>query len=172
MSMRIWFIAVVLVAMQCRARDTTATRPSSFTLPTPAACWPAPNVSDYRKLKDEICVPFKRHLHDFAKSEGKQGKHVCPCCGAIFDSFATWLKRPNAMCPRCGAYERHRHACATISDMNLLEPVVGRFRATRVLSFGPHASMEASINRVCPEARVDHIGVDMSAQGGPGEREQ
>lgn len=36
-------------------------------------------------------------------------KHLCPCCGARLRNFAPHHRgRPNAVCPRCGAAERHR----------------------------------------------------------------
>ena len=36
-------------------------------------------------------------------------RHRCPCCGARLRKFAPHHRgRPNALCPRCGAAERHR----------------------------------------------------------------
>jgi SAM-dependent methyltransferase len=36
--------------------------------------------------------------------------YICPCCNGIFDKFLDGglHKRPNAICPNCNSYERHR----------------------------------------------------------------
>jgi SAM-dependent methyltransferase len=65
----------------------------------------------------------------------------CPCCGETFGSFRPRSDRPDARCPRCDSYERHRVLWTWMRDNDVLgadldvlhiapEPVFeGRLRA-------------------------------------------
>lgn len=55
-----------------------------------------------RKIIPEKYRPFIKTLMFF-------GNNVeCPCCGGCFRKFPDYIDRPNAICPVCGALERHR----------------------------------------------------------------
>ncbi len=54
---------------------------------------------------------FARYLNDYYVSRSLRGNRFeCPVCGGRFDTFLPYGNplRPNARCPRCGAFERHR----------------------------------------------------------------
>jgi len=52
---------------------------------------------------------FPEKFRPFIKTLMYYGKRVeCPCCGVCFRKFPDYRDRPNAICPVCGALERHR----------------------------------------------------------------
>ncbi len=56
-------------------------------------------------------IPEKYHLRiRYIYSLFYLGKrHTCPCCGGNFRKFIGFSKeQPDAICPRCGSFERHR----------------------------------------------------------------
>jgi SAM-dependent methyltransferase len=45
----------------------------------------------------------------------------CPCCGGRFGNFRPRFGRPDARCPRCDSYERHRVLWLWLRDHGVLE---------------------------------------------------
>lgn len=45
----------------------------------------------------------------------------CPCCGGRFGSFRPRFGRPDARCPRCDSYERHRVMWLWLRDQGVLD---------------------------------------------------
>ena len=108
--------------------------------------------------KNLFCSVFEEH---FSTMESVDTSHFCNCCG-FQGNFSLFNHRHHAMCPKCKALERHRVACLNLAKFSLLEPQ-GKVR--RVLHFGPQRAMFQGVEKVCPEARVDHIPVDFFAPG-------
>ena len=83
----------------------------------------------------------------------------CPCCGTRLREFDAAWNRPNAICPRCGAHERHR----------LLALYLGRRMPAdvkRVLWFAPEYSLDRHVRALASisvvTADLDGSGVDFA----------
>lgn len=142
--------------------NTTTTATTTTTTNTPA-------------LGKPQCAPFAEHVRKFdemvQENQTYSNDSFCPCCGAVvpkFESFtaSSGKTRVGAKCPKCGALERHRRACLNLVDTGVLIPrKSARQLPFRILHFGPQTSMEVGLDAVCPDARVDQVGVDFNAQG-------
>lgn len=57
----------------------------------------------HRRALERAWLRVREPLH-------RGSRYACPCCGGRFRSLlrAGRRRRPNARCPRCGSYERHR----------------------------------------------------------------
>ena len=77
-------------------------------------------------------------------------KYMCPCCGSC---ISNWLPHRGrlAVCPKCGAYERHRAVCfdfITDAPRPLLEP------NPIVAYFGPHINHTKILRGALPQMHV------------------
>jgi SAM-dependent methyltransferase len=61
----------------------------------------------------------------------------CPCCDREFGSFAPDWNRPGAICPGCGAHERHRALALYLRERTDLGE-----RPQRMLHFAPEHALE------------------------------
>jgi hypothetical protein len=85
----------------------------------------------------------------------------CPVCGHAFDRFMDDWNRPNALCWRCGAHERHR-AIALLLDRR--PELLGRAHA--LLHFAPEWCLQQRLKRGVQRYRyltadLDQPGVDL-----------
>ena len=84
----------------------------------------------------------------------------CPCCGRTWSAFAPDWNRPNAICPGCGAHERHRALWLYLRDRLALgsEPL-------RLLHFAPEHALRGQIEALdvieYVTADLDPVGVDV-----------
>jgi SAM-dependent methyltransferase len=77
----------------------------------------------------------------------------CPCCGGTFRKFRSLNGRPNAMCPRCQALERHRVLWLYLRDRTDL------FSAPqRLLHFAAEPGFE---DRLRALGNLDYASVDL-----------
>jgi SAM-dependent methyltransferase len=60
----------------------------------------------------------------------------CPCCGREFGAFAPDWNRPGAICPGCGAHERHRSLCLYLEERT----EIGK-RPLSLLHFAPEYAL-------------------------------
>jgi SAM-dependent methyltransferase len=74
----------------------------------------------------------------------------CPCCERRFRAFLTY---PDAFCPGCGSYERHRLFALLLERRPELAPA-----GARLLHVGPEASMQRVLRRV---DRLDYVAIDV-----------
>jgi len=96
-----------------------------------------------------------------------RGEEVeCPCCGRRWAAFAADWNRPDAVCPGCGAHERHRALWLYLRD----RVQVGR-GPTDLLHFAPEHGLSVAlaglplVRRVTADLdghRVD-VAVDITA---------
>lgn len=83
-----------------------------------------------------------------------RGKGVeCPCCGREFRAFAPDWNRPNAICPGCGAHERHRALALYLRE----HTEVGH-RPLRLLHFAPEHALD-EVLRGAPQ--LDRVTADL-----------
>jgi SAM-dependent methyltransferase len=85
---------------------------------------------------------------------------TCPCCGTIANEFTTYgLKpRPNAMCPTCGALERHRLMWLFFERRtNLLR------QTRRILHIAPEAPIAAKLRTL---SGAVYVSGDLSSNAG------
>ncbi len=80
---------------------------------------------------------------------------ICPTCGWRGRSFLVFRDRPNAVCPRCGALERHRALWLVLRDM------LSSDRRYRVLHFAPEACLERNFRRL---SNIDYVSADLEAK--------
>jgi SAM-dependent methyltransferase len=81
----------------------------------------------------------------------------CPCCGGRFRAFRPRSGRPDARCPRCDSYERHRVLWLWLRDRSgLLEERLD------VLHIAPEPVFESRL-RALPNLR--YTGGDLSPKG-------
>jgi SAM-dependent methyltransferase len=80
----------------------------------------------------------------------------CPCCGGRFGSFRPRDGRPDARCPRCNSYERHRVLWMWMRDQGVLEGDLD------VLHIAPEPVFEHRL-RAMPNLR--YTGGDLFPQG-------
>jgi len=85
----------------------------------------------------------------------------CPCCERRWASFAPDWNRPDAICPGCGAHERHRALWIYLRD----EMTVGE-RPIDMLHFAPEYALDLNLaplrNLRRTTADLDGAGVDMA----------
>jgi SAM-dependent methyltransferase len=77
----------------------------------------------------------------------------CPCCGRGFRAFAPDWNRANAICPGCGAHERHRALAIYLRERTEL----GR-RALRLLHFAPEHALDQVLE---PMPGLDRVTADL-----------
>jgi len=80
---------------------------------------------------------------------------TCPTCDWRGRSFLDFRGRPNAICPRCGALERHRALWLVVRDTLSSE------RRYRVLHFAPEDCLERNFRRL---SNVDYVSADLEAE--------
>jgi SAM-dependent methyltransferase len=74
----------------------------------------------------------------------------CPICDGRFARFTPYGGRPDALCPGCGAAERHRLLWLWLTDEDRLRG--------RMLAFGPDDATEA---RLRARAGLDYLSADI-----------
>jgi SAM-dependent methyltransferase len=81
----------------------------------------------------------------------------CPCCGRTWSAFAAAWNRPDAICPGCGAHERHRGLWLYLRDRLQLgrEPL-------RLLHFAPEYALRGPIEAL---ERLDYVTADLDPDG-------
>ncbi len=67
----------------------------------------------------------------------------CPCCGRSFRAFAPDWNRASAICPGCGAHERHRALAIYLRERTELGQ-----RPLRLLHFAPEHALEQVLERL------------------------
>lgn len=83
----------------------------------------------------------------------------CPVCGHTASSFRTAgavVKRPNAICPSCGAFERHRLIAWHVRRLGMLQ------RGMRVLEVAPTPCLQ----RLIKDAGGDVVSIDTTPYHG------
>lgn len=81
----------------------------------------------------------------------------CPCCGRTWSAFAPAWNRPDAICPGCGAHERHRGLWLYLRDR--LRP--GR-EPLRLLHFAPEYALRGPIEAI---EGIDYVTADLDPAG-------
>jgi SAM-dependent methyltransferase len=79
----------------------------------------------------------------------------CPACGRSFDRFKDDWNRPNALCWRCGAHERHRALCLLLQRRPELLA-----RARSLLHFAPEWALRHRLERI---DRLRYVTADLEA---------
>jgi len=79
----------------------------------------------------------------------------CPCCGGRFRAFMTERGRPNAVCPRCGAQERHRALWLYLRDRTPLFD-----RPLRTLHFAPELIFRRRLESL---PNLDYVSADLDS---------
>ena len=80
---------------------------------------------------------------------------LCPACGRSFDRFKDDWNRPNALCWRCGAHERHR--ALSLLFMRRPELLGG---ATSLLHLAPEWALRHRLERI---ERLRYVTADLEA---------
>ena len=85
-----------------------------------------------------------------------RGRDVeCPCCGSRFREFMPDWNRPNAICPRCGAQERHRALWLYLEERtDLFE------RPQSLLHFAPEYVFQSRLQRL---PHLDYLSADLES---------
>jgi SAM-dependent methyltransferase len=84
----------------------------------------------------------------------------CPLCGGRFDRFKAAWNRPNALCWRCGAHERHR---AQWLLLNARPELLGRIGS--LLHFAPEWTMRARLAPLAAERGLRYVTADLDPAG-------
>jgi SAM-dependent methyltransferase len=77
----------------------------------------------------------------------------CPCCGREFGSFAPDWNRADAICPGCGAHERHRALALYLRERTDLGE-----RPQRMLHFAPEHALDQVL---APLAGLERVTADL-----------
>lgn len=90
-------------------------------------------ADELRELRKDLAVALRPSQHGASKT--------CPLCLATFPEFRAFRGRPNARCPQCGSFERHRLSWLYLKSETTLfrEP-------TRFLHFAPEQVMRQRIS--------------------------
>ena len=82
---------------------------------------------------------------------------ACPCCGRTWSAFAPAWNRPGAICPGCGAHERHRALWLYLRDLVGLgrEPL-------KLLHFAPEYALRGPIEAL---DRIEYVTADLDPAG-------
>jgi len=81
----------------------------------------------------------------------------CPCCGRTWSAFADDWNRPEALCPGCGAHERHRAQWLYLSRALDLGGA-----PLRLLHFAPEYAVRGLIEA---RSRIDYVTADLDPSG-------
>lgn len=82
-------------------------------------------------------------------------KLTCPCCKGHFRKFVTFKSRPNARCPRCGAFERHRLLYLYLKDRtNFFK------KNLKVLDIAPTQFFQKTCRSL---SNIDYVSADISS---------
>jgi SAM-dependent methyltransferase len=104
-------------------------------LPRPLLDSRRPPGTGYRRYLDAGRRRLARFLY--------RGANVsCPCCGRQFRAFAPDWNRPGAICPGCGAHERHRSLCLYLKERT----EIGK-RPLSLLHFAPEYALSENLER-------------------------
>ena len=99
------------------------------------------------RLPEPVKVALRRVVHPARRQFGllvSRGRGaVCPCCESSFRSFRPHNGRPNARCPRCDSYERHRLLWLYLDRTEYLDA-----SPLRVLHIAPERGLQARIQRL------------------------
>jgi SAM-dependent methyltransferase len=77
----------------------------------------------------------------------------CPCCGRAFRAFAPDWNRADAICPGCGAHERHRALAIYLRERTELGE-----RPLRLLHFAPEHALDKVLERL---PQLDRVTADL-----------
>jgi SAM-dependent methyltransferase len=103
-------------------------------------------------------VPAVRRRVDIARHRGSAVQ--CPLCGGRFDRFKDAWNRPNALCWRCGAHERHRAQWLLLTARPEL---LGGIRS--LLHFAPEWTMRARLEPLAAERGLRYVTADLDPTG-------
>jgi len=81
----------------------------------------------------------------------------CPCCGREYGSFAADWNRPDAICPGCGAHERHRALWLYLQGV-----LATAARPFDLLHFAPEYTLRRRVERL---AGVHYVTADLDGHG-------
>jgi SAM-dependent methyltransferase len=84
----------------------------------------------------------------------------CPLCGGRFDRFKPAWNRPDALCWRCGAHERHRAQWLLLSRHPEL---LGTIRS--LLHFAPEWTMRERLAPLARERGIRYLTADLDPTG-------
>jgi SAM-dependent methyltransferase len=108
-------------------------------------------------LADRLAPALRRRV-DLVRHRGNAV--VCPLCGGRFDGFKQAWNRPDALCWRCGAHERHRAQWLLFSRRPEL------LAASRsLLHFAPEWTMRERIAPVAAERGIRYLTADLDPTG-------
>jgi SAM-dependent methyltransferase len=104
-------------------------------------------------------VPAVRRRVDIVRHRGSAVE--CPLCGGRFDRFKEAWNRPNALCWRCGAHERHRAQWLLLSAArpDLLAGIGS------LLHFAPEWTMRARLAPLAGERGLRYVTADLDPAG-------
>ena len=103
-------------------------------------------------------MPAVRRRVDIARHRGSAVQ--CPLCGGRFDRFKDAWNRPNALCWRCGAHERHRAQWLLLTARPEL---LGAVRS--LLHFAPEWTMRARLEPLAAERGLRYVTADLDPAG-------
>jgi SAM-dependent methyltransferase len=103
-------------------------------------------------------VPAVRRRVDIVRHRGSAVQ--CPLCGGRFDRFKDAWNRPNALCWRCGAHERHRAQWLLFTARPEL---LGAIRS--LLHFAPEWTMRARLEPLAAERGLRYMTADLDPAG-------
>jgi SAM-dependent methyltransferase len=84
----------------------------------------------------------------------------CPLCGGRFDRFKPAWNRPDALCWRCGAHERHRAQWLLLTQRPEL---LGGIRS--LLHFAPEWTMRERLAPLAGERGIRYLTADLDPRG-------
>ena len=103
-------------------------------------------------------MPAVRRRVDIVRHRGSAVQ--CPLCGGRFDRFKDAWNRPNALCWRCGAHERHRAQWLLLTARPQL---LGGIRS--LLHFAPEWTMRSRLEPLAAERGLRYVTADLDPAG-------
>lgn len=111
---------------------------------------------DLRQTAERIAGAVRWHATRLATRARYAGREVtCPCCGGRFRGFIPQPWGADGICPKCGAYERHRALWLWLRDYSgLLDAPI------RVLHCAPEPVIQGCLQDI---SSVDYESVDLES---------
>jgi len=79
----------------------------------------------------------------------------CPVCSSFIESFSPYNARPNALCPECNSFERHR-----LAYMYFIENTSLFKKSAKLLHFAPEKCFADKISKF---DTIDYLTVDLKS---------
>jgi SAM-dependent methyltransferase len=123
-------------------RSIVGSRLESIALPRPLLDSRRPPAQGVERVADAA----RRRL---ARLRYRGNEVECPCCGQRFGSFAPDWNRAAAICPGCGAHERHRALALYLRERTELGT-----KPARLLHFAPEHALDQVLSSMPHLERV------------------